>query len=70
MNDTSLSTFEFLSMEELLTVHPLSYLIGIALVTLTTYAWATSNPSLKRLPYINPPSFFSNSQAKVSKILL
>ncbi|KAI1741756.1 cytochrome P450 monooxygenase [Xylaria scruposa] len=69
MNDKLLSNFTF-SLEDdwspraLLSVHPVPYILGIILVLSTTYAWATSNPSLKKLPYVNPPSFFSNAEAK------
>ncbi|KAI1366907.1 cytochrome P450 monooxygenase [Xylaria arbuscula] len=65
MNDTATLAFEFSSIGDIVPVSPLPYLIGIALVTLTTYTWATSNPSLKRLPIVNPPSLFSSFQAKL-----
>ncbi|KAI1422558.1 cytochrome P450 monooxygenase [Xylaria sp. FL1777] len=64
MNETSVFTFDFPSMGGLMTVHSLPYLIGIALVTLTSYAWTTFNYSLKKLPYVNRANFFSNAQAK------
>ncbi|KAI0518117.1 cytochrome P450 monooxygenase [Xylaria bambusicola] len=64
MNDTSLFAFEFPRIGGLMATHYFPYFIGIALVTLTTYTWATSNPSLKKLPHINPPGFFSNAQSK------
>ncbi|KAI0816091.1 cytochrome P450 monooxygenase [Xylaria sp. FL0064] len=64
MNETSVHTPDFPSMGDLATSHSLPYLVGILLVTLTTYAWKTYNPSLKKLPYVNRPSFFSNAQAK------
>ncbi|KAI0423423.1 cytochrome P450 monooxygenase [Xylaria sp. FL1042] len=65
MNETSVLTSDIPSVGGLTTAHSLPYLIGILLVTLTTYAWKTANPSLKKLPYINPHSFFSNAEAKL-----
>ncbi|KAI0908271.1 cytochrome P450 monooxygenase [Ustulina deusta] len=64
MNETSLFTFGPPSMESLMTFNSLPYFIGIVLLTLTTYTWTTSNSSLKKLPYVNPPNFFSNAQAR------
>ncbi|KAI1310734.1 cytochrome P450 monooxygenase [Xylaria venustula] len=64
MNETSPFTSEFPSAGEIVTVHSLPYLIGIVLVTLTTYAWKTYNPSLRKLPHINRGNFFSNAQVK------
>ncbi|KAI0449875.1 cytochrome P450 monooxygenase [Xylaria acuta] len=70
MNETFLSNFGFSSLENgrspraLLSVHPAPYVLAIVLVLSTTYAWATSNPSLKKLPYVNPSNLFSNAQAK------
>ncbi|KAI1758310.1 cytochrome P450 monooxygenase [Xylaria castorea] len=71
MNDSLLSNFTFSSWEDdwspraLLSAHPFPYVLGIILVLSTTYAWATSNPSLKKLPHVNPPKLFSNTQAKL-----
>ncbi|KAI0441437.1 cytochrome P450 monooxygenase [Xylaria telfairii] len=67
MNESLLFNFGFTSMEEdwspraLLSV---PHVLGIILVLSTAYAWATSNPSLKKLPYVNPSNFFSKAQVK------
>jgi hypothetical protein len=74
MNDTFLFHFGFPSMEEdwspqaLVSTQSVSYLLGLVLVMLTTYSWATSNASLKKLPYVNSPGLFSSTQAKASKV--
>ncbi|RYC64289.1 hypothetical protein CHU98_g1916 [Xylaria longipes] len=70
MNETLLFKFGLSSLEDgwspraLLSAHPIPYVLAIILVFSTTYAWATSNPTLKKLPYVNPSNFFSNAQAK------
>ncbi|KAI0408280.1 cytochrome P450 monooxygenase [Xylaria palmicola] len=70
MNDTFLFPFGFpSSLEEAWTSRsvmsqPIPYFIGIVLVMWTTYTWATSSSSLKRLPHVNPPSLISSAQAK------
>ncbi|TRX95507.1 hypothetical protein FHL15_003465 [Xylaria flabelliformis] len=70
MNDKLLSNFTFSSLDDdwtsraLLSVHSVPYLLGIILVLSTTYAWSISDPSLKKLPYVNPPNLFSNAEAK------
>lgn len=70
MNESLLFNFGFTSLEEdwspqaLLSV---PRVLGIILVLSTVYAWATSNPSLKKLPYVNPSNFFSKAQVKVSQ---
>lgn len=72
MNETALFRFGFPSWEEgwnpraLVSGSSAPYLLGLALVMLTTYVWSTSNPSLKKLPYVNPAGFFSDARAKVS----
>ncbi|KAI0102283.1 cytochrome P450 monooxygenase [Nemania sp. FL0031] len=70
MNETLLSRFGFPSIEEdwspqaLVSTQSVPYLLGLVLVMFTTYSWATSNASLKKLPYVNPPKLFSSAQAK------
>ncbi|KAI1118241.1 cytochrome P450 monooxygenase [Nemania sp. NC0429] len=67
MNETALFRFSFPSWEESWSPRTLSsapYLLGLALIMFTTYIWSTSNPSLKRLPFVNRPGFFSNARAK------
>ncbi|GAW14286.1 hypothetical protein ANO14919_114290 [Xylariales sp. No.14919] len=71
MNGTSSTTFGFSSLEEgwslqgLMSVYSVPYLIGIVLVMSTTYVWSASNASLKKLPHVNPPDFFSNTKARL-----
>ncbi|KAI0198522.1 cytochrome P450 monooxygenase [Astrocystis sublimbata] len=45
-------------------VQLIPYVLGIVLVLSTAYAWATSNPTLKKLPLVNPPNLFSDAEAK------
>ncbi|KAF2963565.1 hypothetical protein GQX73_g10018 [Xylaria multiplex] len=70
MNETYPFNFGFPSLEEgwsprdLIIVHSVLYLVGFISVMSTAYAWSISNASLKKLPCVNPPNFFSNAQAK------
>ncbi|KAI1200200.1 cytochrome P450 monooxygenase [Nemania serpens] len=70
MNETVLFRFGFPSWEEswspraLVSGSSAPYLLGLALVMWTTYLWSTSNPSLKKLPYVNRAGFFSDARAK------
>ncbi|GAP87065.1 putative cytochrome p450 [Rosellinia necatrix] len=71
MNDSFQFHFDFPSLEgawiphALVSTYSIPYYLGIALATLITYAWATSNPSLKKLPHINYSGLFSDSRAQL-----
>ncbi|KAJ8107121.1 hypothetical protein ONZ43_g6835 [Nemania bipapillata] len=75
MNETFSFSSRFPSIEEawspqaLISTQSVPYLLGIILAMLTTYSWATSNPSLKKLPYVNAPSLLSSTQAKASQAM-
>ncbi|KAI0483871.1 cytochrome P450 monooxygenase [Xylaria cf. heliscus] len=62
MNDT-LFNFGFTSLEDNWGPRAVSYALGFILL-FSTYAWATSNHALKKLPYVNPANLFSKTEAK------
>lgn len=70
MNETSVFPSGFPSLEGawaswgLLPAQSTPYYLGIAFVTLATFAWTKSSSRLGKLPYVNPPKLFSNAQAK------
>lgn len=67
-----LSTFQLLGEKEWLPQHDsafsgsLSYVLLTVFVTAAAYSWTTLNSPMRKLPIINPPKFFSASEARVS----
>ncbi|KAL3420412.1 hypothetical protein PVAG01_08911 [Phlyctema vagabunda] len=65
-----LSTLPLLGKKEWLPQHgsafsdSLSYVLLTVFVTAAAYSWTTLNSSMRKLPIINPPKFFSASEAR------
>ncbi|KAI3321282.1 cytochrome P450 monooxygenase [Xylariaceae sp. AK1471] len=68
VNETPAFHFGFPSLEEDWSsrafAYPVSYVLATVLVMVVAYSWDTTHPSVKKLPYVNPPSFFSSAKAK------
>ncbi|KAI1826970.1 cytochrome P450 monooxygenase [Xylaria intraflava] len=70
MNETLSSPFGFPSWEgdwnprALLSIHLAPYLLGIIMIAITKYTWATTDSNLKKLPSVNPAGFFSMARAQ------
>jgi hypothetical protein len=71
VNGTPTYHFGFPSFEEdwspRALAHPVSYVLATILVMVVAYSWNPTHPSVKKLPYVNPPGFFSSVKAKVSQ---
>jgi hypothetical protein len=63
----TLLAYDLLPRSNFVVSDSLPYLLFIVLATTVAYSWTSFNSSLRKLPIINPPKFFSASEARVSK---